>query len=93
MMLGFLVFEMGLTTLLAQLVSILTAKLKKVVMKSKTTSLLALEPCSHNVHFKGCDIFFSPSNYLINKTFHSHHGFVRFIFLIKRLCSYPSESL
>ena len=54
----FLVFKLGLITLVAQPVFILWAKLWKVRVKSKTAMFYFWHPFSQNIRFWGCDIFF-----------------------------------
>ena len=85
--LAFQVSEMGSTTSLAQLVSILRVKLSKVVIKGKISFFQSLGTSPQRIRFWGCDIFVSPSGCPINSIFQWQYIFIRFMFLMNYFSS------
>ena len=63
-LLTFLVSKSVQTTVVVQLVFVLRVKLCKAVMKSNFFKVL--DAFSQNVPFSSCNIFFSPSTYLVS---------------------------
>ena len=79
---AFQVFQLGLTTSLAQL-SILSANLWKVVIRGEIICFLIFGHFFSKCTFLRLWHFFSPSGYPVNSIFQWQYLFIRFMFLRK----------